>query len=434
MPIDSSIKSPPLLHGVVLVAGGAVGAGMFALPMISAGAGFFWAVIGLFMIWLATYLASLVLLEVNLRFKPGASFDTMVRARLGSTWASINNLSITFIMMILMYAYTTAGASIIEPLVIANFEQGSRPSRGLLSLLFGSLVGLIVWLGTNMVSRLSAVLLVAMAMAFISAITGLTMHIDLGLLVPPWNRISNQLGFVWVTLPVFVTAFACGGLVPSLIKHYKAEPNKVRRSLLFGTLASLVIYIIWLSVTLGTLSQSSLKEVLLAGGSTADLVNSLQTTQLAGLSGSEMSSTNLALTKRLSQSLVVFSHFAIITSFLSIGIGLFHFIADRFAFRDNTIGKSQTALISFLPPILMSFFIPFGFVSAIGYAGLAVVFSFFIVPVLMLKKQHQLNARNKAEIANRVASNHLLNALLLFSMMIVVLKVLTIFSWLPSFS
>ena len=426
----ASFKSPPLIHGVVLVAGGAVGAGMFALPIAAAGAGFVWAALGLIFVWVMTYLASLVLLEVNSSFEAGASFNTLVKTRLGTLWARANNLAITFIMMVLMYAYTTAGASIIEPLLGGYLRSevlssSVLTSRGALSIFFALLISLIVWLGTNVVSRLSAILLVAMMLAFVAANAGLAPHIDLQLLALPLSNAVNALNFLWLTLPVFVTAFACAGLVPSLVKHYKRDITKVKKSLFFGTLASLIIYVIWLSVTLGTLDQPTLEKVILAGGSTGDLVSGLQAAQAH--------QTTASTNQLLSQALSVFSHFAIITSFLSIGLGLFHFIADRFSWSDQPKDKTKTIALAFSPPILMSFFAPFGFVSAIGYAGLAVVFSFFIVPVLMLKKQRQLNLSRQANVVTLGPSNLLLNILLLFSAIIIALKIATIFSLLPSF-
>jgi len=81
----------------------------------------------------------------------------------------------------------------------------------------------------------------------------------------------------------------------------------------------------------------------------------------------------------------------------------------------------------------MSFFAPFGFVSAIGYAGLVVVFSFFIIPVLMLKKQRQLNITTNNRVITKAVPEVVLNGLLLFSVIIIALKLATIFALLPSF-
>jgi len=414
-----SKQTPPLLHGIVLVVGGAVGGGMFALPVVSAGAGFGWAILGMSLVWMLTYLASLVLLEVNLSFPVGASFNTLVRTRLGDRWVMFNNLAIVFIMMILMYAYISAGASIIEQSVSGVLSKSELPSRGMLSLMFAFVVGFIVWAGTGWVSRLSGILLIAMLIAFVLVNTGLALQIELKRLASA----TTQLGHIWAALPVFVTAFACGGLVPSLVKHYQGDVQKVRRSLFYGTLLVLLIYGVWLSTTLGVLSMKTMTGIIVAGGNTGDLVAGLQ----------EMNTKHHAT---VGVALGVFSHFAIITSFLSIGLGLFHFIADRFAWSDDVFGKAKTVLLTFAPPAIMSFFFPKGFVSAIGYAGLVVVFSFFVVPILMLFKQRRmlstqarLNGRNIKVVAP--ASRAVLLLILVFALMIAVFKVLAILELLP---
>ena len=174
-------QSKPLWHGIMLVTGGAVGAGMFALPMASAGPWMLWATLGFGLVWLLTYVSASLLGKVNLALvaQPengidrNSSFDALVRAVLGRQWARVNNLSILFIMMILMYAYTTAGGSIISYTLSAadiEHEQGLRPC---FSLGFAGLIAIVVALGTSIVSRVSLILMAAMAIMFWSLLHGL---------------------------------------------------------------------------------------------------------------------------------------------------------------------------------------------------------------------------------------------------------------------
>ena len=151
-------NNTPLWHGVVLVAGGAIGAGMFALPVVSAGMWISWATAGLLVTWLITYFAARILADVNLSFEPGDSFHTIVRSVLGPRIAWINNLAIAFIMYILMYAYITAGASILEHSLSSSIGLEQLPARGNLSLLFALVIGVFVWLGTSTVSKVKHLL------------------------------------------------------------------------------------------------------------------------------------------------------------------------------------------------------------------------------------------------------------------------------------
>lgn len=411
-----SIKKP-LWHGVLLVAGGAVGAGMFALPTVSAGAWMLWSVIGFLLVWLMTYMAATLLANVNLALVSqkqqkqndlgyNSSFGSLVQRVLGPRWAAVNNISIVFIMMILMYAYISAGASIVSySLQSIGFDVYPN-ARKWLSLGFAALVAVIVWLGTSIVSQVILVLMVAMALTFGVASAGILPSVNLASLTSPTNTFPYLLG----ALPVYVTAFACAGLVPSLVRHYATQPKRVNQSILWGTLLALAVYLFWLMLTLGSVGRDGLIEVLAAGGNIGNLVNALVN---SGASGSLQARLNL------------FSHCAIITSFLSIGLGLFHFTQDKLALGNTASQRLIAVACCFLPPALGSFFLPYGFVNTIGYAGFFVAFSFFILPGIMalaIKSEYRL-----------VTPKFIPYMVILFGLLVAGLKGALVLFWLPTF-
>ena len=401
-------KSPPkpLLHGVILVAGGAVGAGMFALPLVSAGAWFSWATLGLIIVCWFTYLAATLLVSVNIRYPVGSSFDTLIRDTLGSVWVAVNNCSIAFVMFILMYAYITAGAGILGGSLVSMFGDDFELSRPILSLIFASVMALFIWFGTSAVSRVSTLLMIVMCAAFAAANSGLIASTDLSIL---FDGETGGLVYLWSALPVFVTAFACAGLVPSLSSHYDNQGATINLSILLGLLLALLVYVVWLASTLGNISRVGFAEVADNGGGLAALVAMLQ-------SRTDSSLINSALTW--------FSHFAVITSFLSIGLGLAHFLVDRFKFKLTSIGRAQSVGLAFIPPLLASLVAPYGFVSAIAYAGIFVAFSFFIIPALMYRK---LTSSDAVSWSARWIS------VLIFGVFVVALKLASVFGWLPSY-
>jgi tryptophan-specific transport protein len=399
-------ESKPLWHGVILVAGGAVGAGMFALPFVSAGAWFYWAVIGLATVCLFTYLSALLLIEVNVRYPLGSSFDTLIRDTLGSVWASVNNVSIGFIMFILMYAYITAGAGILDSSIAHLLAENQAVPKPVFSLIFASIAGLSIWFGTTAVSRLSTVLMVAMCGAFLTANSGLLGSLDLAVLLA---SNTGELTYLWSALPVFVTAFACAGLVPSLVSHYNNRADRTGLAVLLGVLLALLVYVVWLGATLGNISRTEFVDVASNGGGLSALVLALQ------------SDTS---TRLINASLTWFSHFAVITSFLSVGLGLVHFIADRFNFNADPLGRAQSVALAFCPPLIASIVAPYGFVSSIAYAGMFVAFSFFIVPALMYRKLALADSRTGQ-------SRWVL--VLAFGVLVIVLKLLTVIDWLPNY-
>ena len=203
--------------------------------------------------------------------------------------------------------------------------------------------------------------MIGLVATFVAANASMTEYLDWSSLLPASGEFQ-RVSFVWAAMPVFVTAFACAGLVPSLVKHYAEQPRRVNQSLLIGTLLVLFIYLIWLITTFGVLPRMNYAAVIQAGGNIGDLVAALQ---------------GRGVSTSLKASLDWFSHFAILTSFLSIGLGLFHFLIDWLRRANNPLGRAQAAAMAFLPPALASYFFPYGFIKAIGYAGLLVALSFF---------------------------------------------------------
>ena len=408
-------QSKPLWHGIMLVTGGAVGAGMFALPMASAGPWMLWATLGFGLVWLLTYVSASLLGKVNLALvaQPengidrNSSFDALVRVVLGRQWARVNNLSILFIMMILMYAYTTAGGSIISFTLSAadiEHEQGLRPW---FSLGFAGLIAIVVALGTSIVSRVSLILMAAMAIMFWIATASVLPSVEPVSLLSP----IDTLPYLSAALPVYITAFACAGLIPTLVRHYPERSEHVFKSVFWGTFIALLVYLFWLYVTLGSIGRPGFVSVIQNGGNIGDLVEALVA--------------NGAHTDIQSR-LTVFSHCAIMTSFLSISLGLYHFIQDKLNLGEDAKHKALATAVCFTPPALASFFYPYGFVHAISFAGLFVAFSFFILPGLMASALVRQNTIRGLKSLAYVSIG--------FGVLILTLKIGVVMAWLPVFA
>ena len=102
-----------VLGGTMIIAGTAIGAGMLALPMISAGMWIYWSLLLMVLTWMLMLRASQAILEVNLHYEPGSSFHTLVQDTLGPVWSTINGLAVAFVLYILVYAYVSGGGSTV---------------------------------------------------------------------------------------------------------------------------------------------------------------------------------------------------------------------------------------------------------------------------------------------------------------------------------
>ena len=215
-------KLPSLLGGAMIIAGTAIGAGMLANPTSTAGVWFVGSVGVLLYTWFCMTTSGLMLLEANLHYPTGASFDTIVTNLLGKRWNIINGLSVAFVLYILTYAYITSGGSITENAI--NSLGIIQISRSMGSLLFCLVLAIFVWFSTKAVDRLSTILIGGMIISFFLSTTGLLTSVNGATLLD--NQDANapaHLPYLLTALPVCLVSFGFHGNVPSLVKYYNRD-------------------------------------------------------------------------------------------------------------------------------------------------------------------------------------------------------------------
>ena len=365
------------LGGVMIIAGSAVGAGMFSLPTVSAGMWFGWSIACMLLSWYVLYQVTVMILEVNLNFNPGDSFDTMVNGTLGKTWATINGLLLAFLLYILDYAYISGGGSIVNQTLSSTI--GYEPPQVLSGLVFAFVLAFVVWLSTKAVDRVLTVLIGGMIITFFMATANLTLAADFSNLFGE-QASTGAIGdipaymFVFAALPYYLTSFGFHCNVPSLVKYYGKQPKLIVRSMLIGSTMCFVIYFLWLLSTMGNLDQNAFEDIIAKGGNIGALVEGIN---------------QVINATALERVLGIFANMAIVSSFLGVSLALFDFIADKFSFDDSPLGRLKTAVISFAPSTIGGVFFPDGFIAAIGFAGLVVAINALIIPPLMLMKSRQ---------------------------------------------
>ena len=93
---------------------------------------------------------------------------------------------------------------------------------------------------------------------------------------------------------------------------------------------------------------------------------------------------NLVSWPAFNQAMHLFADLALATSFLGVTLGLFDFMAKVTRRKDNWQGRTQTGLITFVPPLLFALYFPQGFIMALGYAAIALAVLAVLLPVTLV--------------------------------------------------
>ena len=234
---------------------------MFSLPTVASGMWFGWSLLCMALSWFCMYKCCLLILEVNLRYPRSASFDTIVKDTLGRFSNVINGALFAFVLYILDYAYISGGGSIVNHTLNALF--GAAPPQMVSGVIFAVFFSSIIWISTRAVDRVVTVLIVGMLISFALAATNLSLTAEISRLFISRDAQGTPFAvFTFAALPYFLTALGCYGVVPSLYRYYGKQPRLIERSILIGSLFPVLIYLVWMAVTMGNLPREAFSEFL----------------------------------------------------------------------------------------------------------------------------------------------------------------------------
>lgn len=368
MDITLPRRLPSVWWGAMIICGTVVGAGMFTLPVVMAGAWYGWSLLLLVVCWGCMLLSGLLFLRVSLHYPRGAGYDTLTRDLLGRRWAAINGMSILFVLGILTYAYISASGPVFQ----YSLNKARLPvSIASTKILLTVSVAVVVCLGTKGVSRLMMFCLLAKILLLLILFGGLLTQVNFPSLVSSPQHGEARWHYVLGIVPFCLASFGYHGNITGLVSYYAGARAQITRALLLGTLLALAIYVFWITCTMGNLPRESFVAIVQQGGDITVLMTALR---------------SYLHVNALSLLMSVFSHFAVICSFLGVTAGMFDFIADRLQWGNSPIARCKTACVAFLPPLCASLWRPDGFVAAIGFAGLFATLWAVIVPALLARK------------------------------------------------
>lgn len=361
--------------GIMVIAGTVIGGGMFALPVDLAGAWFFWGAFILIIAWFSMLHSGLLLLEANLNYPIGSSFNTITKDLIGNKWNIFSGFTVAFVLYILTYAYISANGAIISETIAMNF--GSHVNPRIVGISTAIFVAAVLWVSSLAASRITSFFLGLKIIAFVVVFGSFFFQVDYSIL-KDINAVDGGESFyfpyIFMAVPVCLASFGFHGNIPSLIICYGKRKEKLIKSIVFGSSLALAIYLFWLYCTMGNIPRESFKEIIASGGNVDSLVKSFLGTNTSGV---------------MEFFLLLFSNLAVASSFFGVTLGLFDYLADLFKIDNSNLGRFKTILLTFIPPALLYLLFPNGFIYAIGGAGLCATIWAVIVPAILALKSRQ---------------------------------------------
>lgn len=398
------MRSSKIFGSTLIIAGTTIGAGMLALPLASAGIGFSISLMIMVSLWTLMSFTALLMVEVHQEAHSNATLHTLAKQILGPKGKLLASFSMLFLFYALCAAYIAGGGAQFATRVTQWF--GVQVDGALATTLFTLLVATIVTIGTSTVDKVNRVLFTLKIVAMIAVLFFLAPNVSQAYLL----SMPIEQGLVVASIPVIFTSFGFHGSIPAIVRYLDGDTGSLRKAILFGSLIPLVIYIFWQIVTLGVVKQDDLLANSALSGLIAQLAITVHQSQLGTLVG-------------------VFADLALLTSFLGVSLGLFEFLGDTLKKQQENSNRVIAAVVTFTPPLGFALFYPQGFITALGYAAIALTVLAIFLPVAMVNKVRKQNPQRAYRVAGGQVSLLLTGGV---GVLIVAAQILISFGVLPS--
>lgn len=368
------MNNSKVFGSTLIIAGTTIGAGMLALPLASAGIGFTTSLIIMITLWALMAYTALLMIEVHQHADKSATLHTLAKQFLGKKGKWLASFAMMFLFYALCAAYIAGGGAQFAER-IANFT-GVEISGTNATLLFTLLVAGIVIIGTATVDKVNRVLFTIKVLMMAVVLTFLAPNVTESYLM----SMPIEQGLVIAAIPVIFTSFGFHGSIPAIVNYLDGHTPSLRRAIVIGSAIPLIIYVFWQLVTLGVVNQATLIE----NQGLSALISTLATT---------------VHQSNLGQTIGIFADLALLTSFLGVSLGLFEFLGDTMKQRGVSSSRLAVGLVTFLPPMGFALFYPQGFITALGYAAIALVVLAIFLPIMMVRKARAQSQLSHYQVA-----------------------------------
>ncbi len=346
------------LGALLLILGMSIGAGMLALPAVTANLNFSAILLYLVLAWAVMSLGALALTFVQLHYPEQNGLISLARITLGSAMSKLTLLASLGLMYSLLCAYTLATGDVFHALLL---RLHLNIPRHLSVCLAAFLLGSVVYRGIAAADQLNRLFMLAKIIACFLLIASIL----------PSAKVDHLgIGETQYTLHGFlimITAFGYAIILPVLGRYLDFDKKRLLRVVILGGFIPLALYLVWIGSVHAVLSQDQLH--LLQG----DETSSILLTQLEKITANPL----------LHSFAWIFGSICTFTAFLGVSIALLDLLSDALKTKKTKRPPLFLMLLVYLPPTLIALFVPGLFIQALAYAGIACVFLLIILPLCM---------------------------------------------------
>ncbi|MEM1283041.1 MAG: aromatic amino acid transport family protein [Chlamydiota bacterium] len=338
---EESDKS--LLGAVFLISGTCIGAGMLALPFVTSLSGFYPSLLIGTLCWLFMMVTGLLFLEATLWLPDGANVLSITKRFLGRGGELVAGVTFLFLYYCLLVSYMDEGTPLLKN--ILTQITGLEIPNGYDSLLFTFIFGLMVLWGTKLVTHINWFLVAGLIISYMYLISAGNKN------VTSENIEASRWGLWLFAAPTLFSAYGYHNIIPTLSTYMKRDAPKLRLAIIFGTTLPFIVYSLWQWMVIGSVPSNELAQATSGELRSFEILESVTHNPWIGVVGG------------------AFAFFALVTSLLGVSLSMVDFLGDGFGVKRSGITRAWLCSLVFIPPMIITFYNPGIFITAIGIAG-----------------------------------------------------------------
>ncbi len=340
----SAITSKNIFMSSLLVLGNVLGVGVLALPIAAGLGGFIPAVIGIFGVWLIM-LFSAWLIVYRMEGSQHHDMPSFYKRELGvsAKWLAIA------CNLIILYGVLVAYVSGISTMVSSLFTVLASHKHIIMFIYFCIGVSLIAFGIKILKKSILFVISVIWISFFIMIATSFGHFHGSYLAYSSWECLP-------ACLPLAISAFHFHNIIPTVSKSLDFDKKATCKAILVGVTMGLIINLTWIIVALATIPETG------KGIDTIVFANVHSLTANVPLS-------HILHNKVFTVFGLIFGIFAVTSSFMTNGAGLWGYIDDLLFTYFKKNNPVLVAAVSFLPVIIVAFVYPAIFLTALSIVG-----------------------------------------------------------------
>jgi tyrosine-specific transport protein len=352
-----------IFRAALMITGTTIGIGILGLPIKTGLAGVLPSLTATIAVWVVMLATGWILAKGIIASGDPIDISTLVYRKLGKPGRIMTVIGYLVLVYGIITAHLAGGGDVLSALTSGGLSATTS------ILIFFAVATVIALLGVGWVEKINSFLMAGLFVSFCMLLFEIAGSVDVA-------RFEHKdWSFLTSTIPIIICAQTYHLIIPSVCRILDHDPRAVMKALIIGTLIPVFVNTLWMVIVIGALP--------LAGAGDNTILAAFQKGQAATVPLA--AALHSAVISRFT---LIFSMVVLVSSYVLQSTAVIGFFEDLLPVSLGTKRRATSAVLGFIPPLVVVFLYPGIFLKALDViGGGSVILLFVAIPSLMLFRE-----------------------------------------------